>query len=194
MCIRDSYGTFAPHGGGAFSGKDATKVDRSAAYIDVYKRQHHYRRSCHLPPRLRRPYDRNLFVAGRTLNAPHGFGRLDLSLIHILYTIITRKKLQELLLIGSLSARGACVTTPYPYKWCQSHPIATIYTLPKSAIKTLSKKPKKVLDKGHTSCYNNQAVSRGGQPLKLVTTACMGILKPKGFKKYRKKFLTKELL
>ena len=28
----DSYGTFAPHGGGAFSGKDPTKVDRSAAY------------------------------------------------------------------------------------------------------------------------------------------------------------------
>ena len=53
------------------------------------------------------------------------------------------------------------------------------------------KNPKKVLDKGHTPCYNNQAVSRGGQPLKLVTTACMGILKPKGFKKYRKKFLTK---
>ena len=70
----------------------------------------------------------------------------------------------------------------------------TIYTLPKSTIKTLSKKPKKVLDKGRAPCYNNQAVSRGGQPLKLVTTACMGILKPKGFKKYRKKFLTKELL
>ena len=88
-----------------------------------------------------------------------------------------------------------CYATSYPpYKWCQSHPIATIYTLPKRVIKTLSKKPKKVLDKGHTSCYNNQAVSRGGQPLKLVTTACMAILKPKGFKKYRKKFLTKELL
>jgi len=29
----DSYGTFAPHGGGAFSGKDATKVDRSGAYM-----------------------------------------------------------------------------------------------------------------------------------------------------------------
>lgn len=28
----DSYGVFAPHGGGAFSGKDPTKVDRSAAY------------------------------------------------------------------------------------------------------------------------------------------------------------------
>ena len=32
----DSYGTFAPHGGGAFSGKDATKVDRSGAYIARY--------------------------------------------------------------------------------------------------------------------------------------------------------------
>ena len=30
--IVDTYGGWAPHGGGAFSGKDATKVDRSAAY------------------------------------------------------------------------------------------------------------------------------------------------------------------
>ena len=29
----DSYGVFAPHGGGAFSGKDPTKVDRSGAYM-----------------------------------------------------------------------------------------------------------------------------------------------------------------
>lgn len=29
----DSYGGIIPHGGGAFSGKDATKVDRSAAYM-----------------------------------------------------------------------------------------------------------------------------------------------------------------
>ena len=60
--------------------------------------------------------------------------------------------------------------------------------------KNFVKKTEKMLDKGHTPCYNNQAVSRGGQPLKLVTTACMAVLKPKGFKKYRKKFLTKELL
>ena len=32
----DSYGPFAPHGGGAFSGKDATKVDRSGAYMARY--------------------------------------------------------------------------------------------------------------------------------------------------------------
>ena len=31
--IVDTYGGYARHGGGAFSGKDATKVDRSAAYI-----------------------------------------------------------------------------------------------------------------------------------------------------------------
>ncbi len=31
--IVDTYGGHAPHGGGAFSGKDATKVDRSAAYM-----------------------------------------------------------------------------------------------------------------------------------------------------------------
>ena len=47
MCIRDSgltgrkiivdtYGGYAPHGGGAFSGKDPTKVDRSAAYAGRY--------------------------------------------------------------------------------------------------------------------------------------------------------------
>ena len=32
----DSYGVFAPHGGGAFSGKDPTKVDRSGAYVARY--------------------------------------------------------------------------------------------------------------------------------------------------------------
>lgn len=31
--IVDSYGGYCPHGGGAFSGKDPTKVDRSAAYM-----------------------------------------------------------------------------------------------------------------------------------------------------------------
>lgn len=34
--IVDTYGGFARHGGGAFSGKDATKVDRSAAYAARY--------------------------------------------------------------------------------------------------------------------------------------------------------------
>ena len=32
----DTYGTICPHGGGAFSGKDATKVDRSASYFARY--------------------------------------------------------------------------------------------------------------------------------------------------------------
>jgi S-adenosylmethionine synthetase len=32
----DTYGGFARHGGGAFSGKDPTKVDRSAAYMGRY--------------------------------------------------------------------------------------------------------------------------------------------------------------
>jgi S-adenosylmethionine synthetase len=32
----DTYGGYAPHGGGAFSGKDPTKVDRSAAYMARY--------------------------------------------------------------------------------------------------------------------------------------------------------------
>ena len=34
--IVDTYGGFAHHGGGAFSGKDATKIDRSAAYMARY--------------------------------------------------------------------------------------------------------------------------------------------------------------
>jgi S-adenosylmethionine synthetase len=34
--IVDTYGGAAPHGGGAFSGKDPTKVDRSAAYLARY--------------------------------------------------------------------------------------------------------------------------------------------------------------
>ncbi|RKQ69076.1 methionine adenosyltransferase [Litorimonas taeanensis] len=34
--IVDTYGGMAPHGGGAFSGKDSTKVDRSAAYATRY--------------------------------------------------------------------------------------------------------------------------------------------------------------
>ena len=34
--IVDTYGGYAPHGGGAFSGKDPSKVDRSAAYMSRY--------------------------------------------------------------------------------------------------------------------------------------------------------------
>ena len=34
--IVDTYGGAAPHGGGAFSGKDPTKVDRSASYVSRY--------------------------------------------------------------------------------------------------------------------------------------------------------------
>jgi S-adenosylmethionine synthetase len=34
--IVDTYGGMAPHGGGAFSGKDPTKVDRSACYMARY--------------------------------------------------------------------------------------------------------------------------------------------------------------
>ncbi len=34
--IADSYGPYCPHGGGAYSGKDSTKVDRSGAYMARY--------------------------------------------------------------------------------------------------------------------------------------------------------------
>lgn len=38
--IVDTYGGYAPHGGGAFSGKDPSKVDRSAAYYGRYVAKH----------------------------------------------------------------------------------------------------------------------------------------------------------
>lgn len=38
--IADTYGGYARHGGGAFSGKDPTKVDRSAAYMARYLAKH----------------------------------------------------------------------------------------------------------------------------------------------------------
>ena len=38
--IADTYGGYARHGGGAFSGKDPTKVDRSAAYVARYIAKH----------------------------------------------------------------------------------------------------------------------------------------------------------
>ena len=44
--IVDTYGGYARHGGGAFSGKDATKVDRSAAYALVMLRKHRSNWSC----------------------------------------------------------------------------------------------------------------------------------------------------
>ena len=34
--MADTYGGLAPHGGGALSGKDGTKVDRSGAYMARY--------------------------------------------------------------------------------------------------------------------------------------------------------------
>ncbi len=55
--IVDTYGGYAPHGGGAFSGKDPTKVDRSAAYAARYLAKNvvaaGLRRSLHHPARLR---------------------------------------------------------------------------------------------------------------------------------------------
>ena len=39
--IVDTYGGYAPHGGGAFSGKDPSKVDRSATYMaQIYRKKY----------------------------------------------------------------------------------------------------------------------------------------------------------
>lgn len=40
LIVVDTYGGAAPHGGGAFSGKDPTKVDRSAAYAARWVAKH----------------------------------------------------------------------------------------------------------------------------------------------------------
>ena len=42
--IVDTYGGYARHGGGAFSGKDATKVDRSASYMIHLELQHYQKK------------------------------------------------------------------------------------------------------------------------------------------------------
>ena len=54
-----------------------------------------------------------------------------------------------------------------------SPPTTTIYTLPKNHSQNLSKKSKTALDKSHTPCYNNQAVSRRTRREKRFITACI---------------------
>jgi S-adenosylmethionine synthetase len=67
--IVDTYGGYAPHGGGAFSGKDPTKVDRSAAYMARYIAKNivaaGLSRKMHRPARLRHRRRRTGFGSGR---------------------------------------------------------------------------------------------------------------------------------
>ena len=67
--IVDTYGGYAPHGGGAFSGKDPTKVDRSAAYMARYIAKNIVAAGladrCHGPARLRDRRCRSGFGARR---------------------------------------------------------------------------------------------------------------------------------
>ena len=46
--IVDTYGGYARHGGGAFSGKDATKVDRSASYMARHVVANRYAKKCEI--------------------------------------------------------------------------------------------------------------------------------------------------
>ena len=55
LMVWTSYGPFVPHGGGAFSGKDATKVDRSGAYMARYIAKTSWRRSLRKDARSRLP-------------------------------------------------------------------------------------------------------------------------------------------
>src|SRR5207248_927525 len=76
----DSYGSMAPHGGGCFSGKDPTKVDRSAAYMGRYVAKNIVAAGLanRDGPRIRRPPDprqshgavRGRWAQGR--HRPHG--------------------------------------------------------------------------------------------------------------------------
>ena len=72
--IVDTYGGYAPHGGGAFSGKDPTKVDRSAAYAARYLAKNVVaagrRRALHHPGRLCDRRRRPDVGSGRYRTAP----------------------------------------------------------------------------------------------------------------------------
>ena len=75
--IVDTYGGAAPHGGGAFSGKDTTKVDRSAAYAARYLAKNvvaaEARRPLHHPALLR--HRRRPAAVGLCRPARHRQGR-----------------------------------------------------------------------------------------------------------------------
>ena len=94
--IVDTYGGSAPHGGGAFSGKDPSKVDRSAAYAARWVAKNvvrvRARRQVHHPDRLRhrrleaavglRRYRRHLAGRGRPPFRNHTGGRRPLASRH----------------------------------------------------------------------------------------------------------------
>lgn len=85
--ICDTYGGFCPHGGGAFSGKDPTKVDRSAAYmarkiaVDLLK-ENPYAERCaiQLAYQIGVPEPVSVLVDLNDPSKPrrHGFGTMDL--------------------------------------------------------------------------------------------------------------------
>ena len=84
-----------------------------------------------------------------------------------------------------------CYATSYPpYKWCQSHLIDTIYTLPKSAIRTLSKNRKKFLTKViHLAIIIK--LSREGTAAKACNYSLYGDFEAERLQKISKKVLDK---
>ena len=79
--IVDTYGGMGRHGGGAFSGKDPSKVDRSAAYMGALHREERRRRrpreALRGPDRLRHRRRRAGLGDGRHLRHRHGPGGAD---------------------------------------------------------------------------------------------------------------------
>jgi S-adenosylmethionine synthetase len=75
--IVDTYGGYAPHGGGAFSGKDPTKVDRSAAYMARYIAKNVVAAGLATKCTLQLAYAIGVAEPVSVLIDTHGTGRLD---------------------------------------------------------------------------------------------------------------------
>ncbi|MFD2134794.1 methionine adenosyltransferase [Novosphingobium resinovorum] len=97
--IVDTYGGASPHGGGAFSGKDPTKVDRSAAYVTRYLAKNVVaatRHALHHPGVLR---DRCLRPLSLYVDT-HGTGSVDDAVLEAAIAKVSAEKL------GGLTPRG----------------------------------------------------------------------------------------
>ena len=75
--IVDTYGGAAPHGGGAFSGKDPTKVDRSAAYAARYLAKNVVAAGLADRCTIQLSYAIGVAEAAVDLCRPHGTGKVD---------------------------------------------------------------------------------------------------------------------
>ena len=100
--------------------------------------------------------------------------------------------------IAPYSRQAAHVGAAYmpPAPTFPSQPLVPITThhhnihLAQKSLSKFVKKSEKTVDKSHTHCYNNQAVSRRTRREKRFITACICFLKKKFFKKLSENHLT----